>query len=512
MHPYTHEFMSLFEGHATSFGTYVLTGEVTEAGKQKGNATSINRPLTIDIYSDHLSGKYGLGVIPINEHSMAKFGAIDIDIYDLDLKALNDCVQKLNLPLMVCRTKSGGAHLYLFLTEWAKAALVQKKLREMAVALGYGTCEIYPRQSQLLAERGDVGNWINLPYFNGHTTMRYGLSKDTHTALKLEAFIKAAFAIAVTPVNLHNMKFTAPEYLSGGPPCLQQLCSQGFPDGTRNNGLFNLGVYAQKAYGEGWEGKLEELNSKFMKPPLSTNEVLGVIKSLKKKQGSYLYTCKAQPIQAFCNAAVCRTCKFGVGAAELGMPKFGTLTKLNTVPPLWFLDVETQDGIGRLELTTEELQAPALFQKRCMEALNIMPMILKRETWTEIIQKLLQDLNVVQIPKEATPEGQLFVQLENFCTSRVQASKVDELLIGKPWVNNGEIHFRLTDFIKYLQIQKFNLLPLHKVAAAMKKIEGFKKVFHNIKGKGVNAVVIPENSFDVQKESFDVPEQPKDIL
>lgn len=34
------------------------------------------------------------------------------------------------------------------------------------------------------------------------------------------------------------------EEIKDGPPCLQALMRQGFPEGTRNNGLFNIGVYS----------------------------------------------------------------------------------------------------------------------------------------------------------------------------------------------------------------------------------------------------------------------------
>lgn len=510
-HPLVHEFMALFEGHQTSYGTYTLTGEITEAGKHKGKAVSINRQVTVECYSDHLTGKKGLGIIPINASSMAKFGAIDIDQYPLEIEALHFKIIKLKLPLILCRTKSGGAHLYLFLKDWAPAALVQKKLREMAVCLGYGTCEIYPRQSQLLAARGDAGNWINLPYFEAHRSFRYALHITKGTALGLQDFITRAFEMQITAADLLKLSFKAPEALPGGPPCLQTLVQQGFPDGTRNQGLMNLGVFAQKCYADRWESVVEEYNRLYMKPPLQTDEVLNIIKSLKRKQ--YSYTCKSQPIQPYCNAAVCRTCVHGVGGAELGMPKFGTLTKLNTVPAIWFLDVEQEEGTGRLELTTEELQNPLYFQRKCMEMLNLMPVIHKREVWSSVVCKLLQDVNIVDVSYEATPAGQLMRHLEVFLIDRkVEAKTCDELLLGKPWVNNNEIHFRLGDFIDYLQMKKFNLLPLGKIASVLKDVKGFRRDFHHIKGKGVNVVIVPADTFTKQNRGLDTPDQPTEIL
>ena len=46
------------------------------------------------------------------------------------------------------------------------------------------------------------------------------------------------------------------EILPGGPPCLQDLLSQGaLAEGGRNNGLFNIGVYLRKRYPEDWQEK-----------------------------------------------------------------------------------------------------------------------------------------------------------------------------------------------------------------------------------------------------------------
>lgn len=509
MHPLLPEFCALFEGHASSYGTYTLTNEVKDNGKRMGKAASFNKPVTVEMYDAHLAGKLGLGITPINKDSMVKFGAADIDEYPLDLPAVNAKITELKFPLVLCRTKSGGAHLYLFMKEWAPAVLMQKKLREMASALGFSTVEIYPRQSQLLSERGDVGNWINIPYFNEQKTMRYALGPK-NTALSFRDFIPYALSKSITISDLEALKCTAPEILPGGPPCLQQLVKQGFPEGTRNNGLMNLGIYAIKAYGDNWQARLEEYNNKYMHPPLAPEEVLQVIKSLNKKD--YSYTCKSQPIQSFCNAAVCRACKHGVGGADIGMPMFGSLTKIATAPPVWFVDVEVEEGIRRMELSTEELQQPALFQKRCMEALNIMPLVLKRDNWIPIIQKLLTEVVVVEIPPEATPVGVLHNLLEAFCTSRVTARSVDELLLGKPWVNDGHVHFRLQDFIQFLTVKKFTLLPLNKIAVQLKDFKGCNKGFHNIKGKGTNVYVIPLASFEKQTESFDAPPQPKEPI
>lgn len=509
MHPLTLEFATLFEGHSASFGTYTLTNEVKPNGKRIGKAASFNKTVTKELYSRHLLGIVGLGIVPITKESTCKFGAVDIDEYPLDLEKLNNRIAKLKLPVTLCRTKSGGAHLYLFTSVFIAASLMQKKLREIASALGYGEAEIYPRQAQILVERGDVGNWINLPYFDEVNTMRYAYGFEPG-ALTLVDFITHATKMRINEKELSELSLIENQDLKDGPPCLQHLIKQGFPEGTRNNGLMNLGVYARKAFGENWQAHVEEYNTKYLQPPLESAEVLQIISSLRRKE--YSYTCKAQPLQPFCNASVCRTCKHGVSGADLGMPKMGTLTKILTVPPIWFLDVETEEGIKRMDLSTDELQSPLLFQKRCMEVLSTMPVILKRENWSAIVQKLLTEVVVIDMPAEATPQGQMLSHLESFCMSRVTAKTMDEILLGKPWINDHYIHFRLNDFLSYLTMKKYNLLTLNKIATYIRDIRGYKKDFLNIKGKGVNVYVLPVTTFETQTESFTTPPQPKEVI
>ena len=65
-------------------------------------------------YQDHLDGKDpALGVIPINENNSCRWGCIDVDEYNLDHKKLAASIKSHKFPLVMFRSKSGGAHLFL---------------------------------------------------------------------------------------------------------------------------------------------------------------------------------------------------------------------------------------------------------------------------------------------------------------------------------------------------------------------------------------------------------------
>lgn len=499
MHFAAHDMMSLFEGWGRNYGIYRLTGELDERGKAQGVAHSLAGDVTLELWHAHLTGKQGLGIIPITDQSKVKFAAIDVDEYPLDLTAIAINVRDANLPLVPCRTKSGGVHLYLFLSDWTPAKFVQAKMLEMAAHLGYGNSEIFPKQVTILAERGDVGQWINMPYFDESKTDRYAVN-ELGKRLNIREFITYAQSKITSAEALASIlpKTTTLDPLHEGPPCLNALASRGFPLGTRNNGLLNLGIYALKSSPDNWEEKLREYNQKFMTPPLSPSEVDGVVKSLRKMKG-YNYTCKTQPICSYCNSGKCRTMEFGVGMMNVGMPKYGTLCKIATDPPIWFVDVE---GGHRVELETKDLQFIKHYQARCMDALSIMPPLVKGDVWSEIISKLMENVTVIEVPVEATPRGILWQLLEEFCTSRVQAKTIDELLLGKPWVSKERTYFRMKDFMAFLDRNRFKEFGINRIAVYLQDWKA-EKHFFVVKGKGVNVYSI--RNFNRQDSGFEVP-------
>ncbi len=73
-------FMELFDGLDRAYGTYEIDTKRAD-GKQLGKATTLKKPVTIELWMDHLQGKQGIGIIPIRDNSTCKFGAIDIDVY-----------------------------------------------------------------------------------------------------------------------------------------------------------------------------------------------------------------------------------------------------------------------------------------------------------------------------------------------------------------------------------------------------------------------------------------------
>lgn len=266
-------FMSLYRGYEHAHGQHDLSETPDENGKMKGRASTRPGGATEVEYLKHLQG-FGpsLGVIPLLGDDRCAFGAIDIDIQgevrlNETVEELEARVRKFNLPLVVCRSKSGGAHLYVFASEPLPARLVQSKLREMAALLGYAGCEIFPKQV-MRVNVSDRGNWINIPYFGvlqTPGTSRYAVNLGKQL-LDLEEFLKHAESMQVCSKDFTQGICEASEKFHDGPPCLQHLAQVGVESGNRNTTLLNVAIYYKLSAPARWEDLMVEFNYRCITP------------------------------------------------------------------------------------------------------------------------------------------------------------------------------------------------------------------------------------------------------
>lgn len=478
--------MQLFDGYDRVHGTYT-TKRVNERGKVEGQALTVTGPAGYAEWHKHLAGEgAGLGIIPLRADDTVKFAAIDIDKYNLDHAKLEE--QTEGYPLTICRSKSGGAHLYLFLKEPEPARDVVEVLSRWAAELGYGNCEIFPKQTYRTDER-DIGNWINMPWFNAKASMRYAFANGR--ALSLEEFLDLAEQRRAT---LDEILQVVPKteveskIYEEGPPCLQYLKAHGgFPEGTRNEGMFNVAVYLKRRFGDGWADKLPEYNKAMCSPALGLREISTIAKTHEKKE--YGYRCKQAPIHQHCNRRVCLQREYGVGetSASGNRVEITGLIKYDGDPVLWGVDI----GGQRVLVDTDTLYSQAKFNRMCMEKISRCPSMLPAARWLRYLDGKVKDADVILAPEDASPAGQFYILFEKFCHGRIQARRKEEILNDKPWNDSGLIHFTSRALMKYLEDQRYDYKSEHHIWLLLRQ-RGCDKKFDNIRGKGVNVWFIPE--------------------
>lgn len=453
-------FMTLFRGNHRSFGAFYPNKQKSQQIK------TIKAEFTEDEFRSHLNGEVGIGIVPVRDDGSCFFGAIDVDNHgsevDLDAPAIERRVRALQLPLVVCRSKSGGVHLYMFGSEPLKAAVVkqllEKWMRDLQIE---GSDCVFPKQPRLaIGADGNqaLGNWINLPYFNADDTNRHAIIGGVPVTFDL--FLTEAEDRSVTQSGLDSM--FASEH-SEAPPCIQAKIATGFGPGDRNVGAYQIAVYMRKKDPESAKAQAMDLVNRMCHEPLPYKELEKTIRSALRKD--YQYKCHDEPFKSVCDRAACRLRKFGISEGEFEalasrdkMPTFSSLTKyLNTDPTRWEIKV---NDVGIL-LTTTELFDFRVMRERVAEKLNQLLPRIKNDEWDKLLDGLMTTVSMVEAPSDASPSGVLRVRLEEFIRKADLTSDGDDMrdreaiLRGMPVVSQFQgvrvVMFRSTDFANYLK-------------------------------------------------------------
>jgi hypothetical protein len=443
-------FKEVFAGLQTAYGQTKITDELSENGKHEAKSFTKKEPVTDLLWQKHLNGdEPALGIVPIREDNRCKWGCIDIDTYPFDHKDFIKKIRDKNIPMILFRSKSGGAHVFLFAKEFVAASLMRERLKKIASTLGYAKAEIFPKQDYIRADRGDTGSFLNVPYHGNNKSVRFAFD-DNGEALKIEEFFKLYDKYSLTEKELVNLKISetdnTDDFLKGAPPCLQTILKDGMPEGGRNDMMYNIGVYLKKRFPNEWESKMYVYNEQYMKPPLKHTEMTKSIESLGKKD--YLYKCKLEPIVSFCNSKVCSKREFGVGD-NVPPPEITGISKYPSDPPLYFVNI---DGLS-VEVDDITLHDPEKFSVACMNQISKPMLPLGKIIWRKQLVKLFEKLQMLDAPDSSKIDVQIKDLLADFI-NKAPGKKIDDLKRGLPFTEDGITYFKFKDFWKYIQRSK----------------------------------------------------------
>lgn len=270
-------FAALFHGYTQAHGTFTPK-KVDIRGKLTGQSATVHETVTASTYAAHLCGRVSIGVIPLLDDSTnAVFGAIDYDNRKMDHVKADARIRELGLPLVLCRSKSGGGHFYCFSEHPVSATVMREKLTEWAGQLGMSAkTEIFPKQVK--REPDEVGTFINLPYFGGE---RFALIKGNPATLG--EFLDYAEACRVD--------LGSAERDDTGDNEIADVVE----DGERNTTLTSLaGTLRRRGLdAEIIEITLAAVNERRCDPPLDADEVAKIARSVAK----YSPAPQAAPLQ-----------------------------------------------------------------------------------------------------------------------------------------------------------------------------------------------------------------------
>ena len=122
MEPRVSKFKEIFLGLERAYGTFQPGESFREDNKAEGKSFIHKQQIEDTLWEDHLKGAWpSLGIFPINDEDKCRWGCIDIDQYPLDHLSIVTKLKEKNLPFVVTKSKSGGAHLFLFFKDYVPA-------------------------------------------------------------------------------------------------------------------------------------------------------------------------------------------------------------------------------------------------------------------------------------------------------------------------------------------------------------------------------------------------------
>jgi len=321
-----------------------------------------------------------MGVIPINTDNKSKFFVFDVDVYDRDLLSIVKKIYNNALPLVPIKSKSGGLHIYCFLKEFIKTSELLEVAQTFIPILGLEyNVEIFPKQMTL--KEGQLGNWINLPYYNGHESSQCVVTKDN----MLMDFSEAVLFIEKKSVTMEFLlNFLLDTELSDAPPCLQCLYYEKATP-NRNQYLFSLARYLKSKYGDEFDTQLQRYNLE-LDDPISTEELFKTIISSHKKK-DYSYRCKESPLMEVCNKTLCKKRKYGIGGEEVSQLNFETFRQYTAEEPYyeWVIN-----GVSMKFFSEGDIIKQQRFRELCFRQLHVLPGLMKEKQWSERYEKSLK--------------------------------------------------------------------------------------------------------------------------
>lgn len=495
-------FAQLFAGRTDCYGRYTVTEQRTD-GKQKGRGSTVREQVTGDTYAAHLAGRMRIGLVPIRVDATVSWFAGDIDDYKVNITDVERKCQQHNIPVVVCRSKSGGAHIHCFVRGSLAAETAIKLMRHWVTLLGYPKAEVFPKQAEVTEET--FGNWINLPYHNAEKPDAYAIHDGEK--LSLEEFEQLADARSATADELAELagdlgkqkKDAARSPLAGAPPCVEKMFADGITEGGRNNALTQIGIFFLKSDGDNWRERLMESNYKVFEEPLPLDEVQQIMRNVAKAK--YEYLCNLEPMCSLCDKEACKQRKWGVGpqrGIEYDDGEIDRIIKINSDPPIYFV---VFNGTS-IRMETDQLLSPAKFRRRVFEVTGQLIPPMKERAHEARIQAAKTEVEAA--PQEVNQTGQILEAFHEWCEVHVpNARTLNEVLRGNPYYDAEKraVIFRAHDLVSAFKRQKkFNIAD-RDVWSALREL-GCQNKPISIDGKDVKVWLFP-----VEKPWFDLPTQ-----
>jgi hypothetical protein len=398
-----------------------------------------------------------------------------------------------------------------------------QKLEEIGDALGFPGVEIFPKQYQIGPE--DVGNWINLPWFDHPNTDRFGWDLDGNEIKDLEAWLDYAEDRKITLKELNRIAVVeVQEVAARGPPCLQTLAERGIGEGMRNNVMFAIAVYAYHKFEEGERTRFcHEANALYFDPRMGDNEVDQVLNQIESNDG-YRYGCQQAPIKDVCNRGLCLRRQWGVrlngqtfnfGGLWQYVPVTMDEQELND-EATWRLQINLNGAQHMLDLkNVTDLRNYRNIDTMAANRRFILPPMDQNE-YRDMINNRIENCDVVHVIEELSSVGELRTLIGKFLSLYgSNTAELAEILVGKVYhdIDAEQYLFQVDVFLNFLQAQRYTSYTRTELFKILKDRFGIDVVRKRIGGsKNPVRIWVAPDSLQIDDDHDDVNPEPEEVF
>jgi len=530
------KFINIFEGLNSAHGGF-KKDKSKLPGKSEGTHFVRREEVTRAMWENHLNGiGPSLGIMPVNEDNKCKWGCLDIDDFKLDYEEILKKIRKLSLPLIMCRSKSGCAHVLLFTTKFIPAEEMQFVLKNFAAKLGLADKldRIFPMQTEF--KEGGTGSWVNMPYFNHEEGTRYAY-KDNFEAADIEEFFTLHTKYAQDNLDKYlvdeeepapekivdNKKVKEPTFI----PCITNCMKANngkIPKGMRNDFLYQAGLFYHKSHEtfSKFENKqrtpeslLRDFNTNNLVEPETDQTVTKTQESVAKD--GYKYKCRTPNVKKYCDPSTCCRNLFGITpeiAKELVSVEeiLGTISEYGSVPPIFYMYVKVNAKGGKLkdervEFEGSELKDKRRFITKLQNFGHFPPMaleLMKSTDFSSFMQAKIDKIIFVEAPEEAHQDYNFVSLMRDFLQKTTVSLDKWDLLEGACYYDQKKklMHIKLEKLQQYLNATR----------QPMKTQELTFKLKTILKGKRNNGKVKTKLGVERSCPTWTYPEDPENFI
>jgi len=469
----------IYPAWSKRYGWYAATPKPQPGKKAEGERGTHTGTPSKALWEAHIQGKgNGLGLFPIlDDGESCQWGAIDIDVKPsyrpvVDHAKIAAQLHAMKLPVILTKSKSDGAHIWLFLSEVTPAANMRRLLTALCTALNLPTAgpyatEIFPKHDS--RKTGEQGNWINIPYYGG--TRR--AVAPTGVELSLGDFLDQVKYFRRTYAEVNNVFRSSWDIvMSEGPVCLSALHEAAREESgvERNKFLFEVAHYFIALYGDDWKERMLDYNRHHLNPPLPEEELQQSI-FLSKSKKDIGYSCKKSSVCALhCNEAVCRLRPYGIAIDSEQSSKIG---KIPFEYGSLFQYRDPRDtAYSRYELIVEgntipfeneaQLQDPKMFQQQCFKHSRIAPSrMIKLDVWDAFVRDRFMNKIERDIDPGSSPLGMLETLLFDYFERT--NDDLNGIIIDGVYIEAGFAMFVWDNFYKFLRTNNYVHMPKARI-------------------------------------------------